>query len=87
VGPSLKSLETADLLTRKYAEAVRFAEQHELAFADLDESINQTLRAEWRSMSTEPHFENHRWVSVFSMTESPGKLQGIAIGPLFSLNS
>jgi hypothetical protein len=23
-------------------------------------------------MSTEPRYENHRWVSVFSMTESPG---------------
>jgi hypothetical protein len=50
--PSLIGLHPADLLVQKYVEAVQLAEQHQLAFADLDESIASVVRIRWQSMDT-----------------------------------
>lgn len=48
--------------------------EHRAAFEDLNDSIDPLLTTEWATMSTEPCYKNGRWISVFSMTESPGKL-------------
>lgn len=64
-------------------EAQRMAAEHLAAFEDLNDSIDSLITEEWSSMSTEPSYKDGRWISVFSMTESPGESNGggFATGP------
>lgn len=57
----------------KWKEAVRMAAEHRAAFQDLNESVDPRLVREWEAMDTVPLFQDGRRISVFSMTESPGK--------------
>lgn len=49
------------------------AAEHRAAFRDVNESISAGLVREWESLDTAPYLKEGRWISVFSMTESPGE--------------